>query len=371
MKYKKLLFIFLLVLLIGMAFFQNPEKVLSYQEQLLYKEVEDAVKQYAEPNGVKCFNGIIVVAKDGRKIYQYANGYADIKNKKPINEKTNFNLASLSKQFTATAIMVLYEQGKLDIDDPINKYIPELDCKEVTIRHLLTHTGLLLDFERLVDSNWTDKTKPVSNGDVIRLYKDNNLKPYGIAGSYYSYSNTGYLMLATIVERVSEQEFNQFMQTNIFKPMDMNNSLSYSLVENPLILNRAYGYRNKNSIGLRDVTYLDGVEGPGGIYSSAEDLLKWDEVLRTERLLKKETIEKMFVPYTLNNGEKIDYGFGWAIKENEMGKIVFHDGSWAGFRTRMVRNLYNNYSIIFLSNVSDETTLRAVDQIEEILCARP
>lgn len=366
MKIRWILVIAFIILAVGIACIMKENVSVFKQEQALLVDIDKTAKKCLEPDKTKIFSGIIAVVKDGKIIYKYANGYADVENKLLIDEKTNFNLASMSKQFTVMAIMILHERGELNIDDSITKYIPELECKEVTIRNLLSHTGLLPDYMGLAEAEW-DKSKPISNEDVIRLFAEHKIKPSRKPGNNFNYSNSGYLLLASIVERVSHQDFQQFMQDNVFEPLEMKTSLSYNLIKNPPIVNRAYGYKDINSGALYDLVYLDGVVGDGSIYSNLEDLLKWDEALKTEKLVKKTTIDMIFTPYALNNGRKTRYGFGWYVDENAAGKVVSHSGSWVGFRSEIIRNLNNNYTIIYLSNVPNGATFEAVEEFAELI----
>ena len=310
----------------------------------------------------KGFNGVVLVAENGKVIYKGANGYADFKNKVKLTTNSVFNLASVSKQFTAMAIMILAERKKLNYQDNINKYLPGLPYTNITILNLLQHTSGLPDYLDLAEENW-DSEKTITNKDVLDLFKQYKPKVEFKSATKYEYSNTGYAFLASIVESASGQNFEKFIQENIFNPLKMTNSYVY----NPKTAAsrkspRAYGYSKK--FKLDDITYLDGVVGDGGIYSNVDDLFKWDQALYTEKLVKLATLKKAFEQGKLNNGEDFDYGFGWEVIDEN---TVYHSGVWAGFRTSISRYRDSKDTVIILTNNSNENTDKVEDKMEKLL----
>ena len=292
------------------------------------------------------FNGAVLVAKEGKILFDKTYGYTDVERKTRLTNQSSFNLASVSKQFTAMTIMILAEQGKLNYDDPVNRYLPELSYPDITIRHLLHHTSGLEDFEYLADKYWNEN-KIFANEDLLQIFQKNQPKLAFKPGDKYEYSNTGYIALATIVSRVSGVSFEQFLHDNIFSPLEMTGSAGFTLLSDPnSIKNRVYGFDGDESA---DLICLDGVIGDGNIYSSTSDFLKWDQALYTEKLVSSETLKEAFTPSKLNNGKLINYGFGWRIVENSK---VYHYGKWVGFRTLIERDLKNHSLIVVLSNSS-------------------
>ena len=302
----------------------------------------DKLIQYSFENGM--FNGAILVSQDSKTIYKKAFGYADMNNDRILNEASVFYLASVSKQFTAMAIMILKEQKKLSYNDKLSKYFPEFPdyADTVTIKQLMTHTSGIADHYRLGIYK-----KGLTNRDVIEvLLKQNQLgfQP----GDRFSYSNGGYVLLSLIVEKVSDMPFHKYMEINIFEPLGMNNTLVYD-ESAPIIENRAVGY---NQAGELD-DYEIFTTGAGGMFSTLDDLHLWDQALYTEKLISKSTLEEAFTSATLNNGEKTNYGYGWGVSEKDGHKVVQHSGGLSGYRTFLKRNLYNNSGYIILTNHGD------------------
>jgi len=313
---------------------------------------------------VGLFNGNILIADKGNVVYKSSFGKANEKTGQALNENSIFELASLSKQFTAMAVVILKEKGKLSFDDEMSKFIPELSFyKKVTIRNLLNHTSGLLDYMALMDTTF-NKSKIATNNDVISSFvkykPKNNFEP----NTKYEYSNTGYALLATIIERVSGQTYADFLQDNIFKPLNMKNSLVYCRRKFPKnVSNYAYGYiymphLKRNAIPdsfpeFKVVVWLDGVVGDGTVNSTVIDLLMWDRALYTEKLCSKVSLKEIFSPAILSDKTKSDYGFGWVLENNYYKKIVSHQGGWPGYTTYIDRHIESDKTIIVLQNVSN------------------
>jgi CubicO group peptidase (beta-lactamase class C family) len=313
----------------------------------------------------KKINGNFLVAEKGKVIYSKSFGYADVSTKELIKENSVFELASCSKQFTAMAIMVLKEKGKLKLDDDLAKYIPELDFyKSVTIRNLLNHTGGLPDYMELMDTTF-DKTKMAVNKDIIALLAKYKPKALFAPNTKYEYSNTGYALLASVIEKVSGESYADFLNKNIFAPLQMKNTLVYTRRYAPKkIKNYAYGYVYSDSLKkyilpddmleTKMVIWIDGIVGDGCVNSNVTDLLKWDRALYTTKLLSQTGMNELFEVATLNDSTKTNYGFGWAIDNHkEYGKIVNHSGGWPGYATFIERHVSNDKTIIILQNHDD------------------
>ncbi|MCX6580443.1 MAG: serine hydrolase [Candidatus Aminicenantes bacterium] len=298
------------------------------------------------------FNGAVLIAKNGQVVFKKACGIANIDKKTPLTTATPFNLASVAKQFTAMAIMILEEKGKLKYDDSIAKYLPELEhYKAVTIRRLLNHTGGFMEYEELFEKHKWDTSKTADNNDLIALLKKQQPALLFEPGSKFIYSNTGYVLLASIIQKASGQPYETFLKQNIFDPLGMKNSFAYNLKmkQCPGEHERAMGFIMRDSTPTSfDLTYLDGVMGDGNVYCSAEDLFIWDQALYTEKLVKKATLAQAFTPGKLNNGSATDYGYGWSLSADQ--KSVRHQGAWVGFRAFIYRDMSTNSSLIILDN---------------------
>jgi len=307
------------------------------------------------------FNGNVLVSKDGNIIYQKSIGYANFDTKALLNDSSLFELASVSKQFTAMGIMILQERGKLNYNDDVRTYIPELPYQGMTIRHLLTHTSGLPDYMDLFSER--NAQDIAFNEDVIEFLSTKKPAVLFKPGEKWEYSNTAYVLLASVIERVSGTTFSEFLAQNIFTPLDMRHSRTYNTrrSKGEVIPNYAYGFVYYDSIKqfilpdslkeLSIVITLDGIQGDGIVNSTTGDLFKWDQGLYTEALVKRSTLEEAFTPSKLNNDSINDYGFGWGIgKDSISGKIVAHSGGWPGYNTYIARYIDKNNCIIILSN---------------------
>ena len=310
----------------------------------------------------KKINGNFLIAEKGKVIYSKSFGYANEETKEKLNGNSVFELASCSKQFTAMAIMILKEKGKLNLDDDIKNFIPALSSyKGITIRNLLNHTSGLPDYMELMDTLF-DKSKIATNNDIIAIFNKHNPKILFEPNAKYEYSNTGYALLASIIEKASGLTFADFLNKNIFKPLQMKNSFVYTRRLSPKkIGNYAFGYVYSDNLKkyllpdeiteTKMVIWLDGIVGDGCVNSTVNDLLKWDRALYTNKLLSAVGMKEVFEVATLNDKSKTKYGFGWDVEENaDFGKIVSHSGSWPGYITYIDRHITNDKTIIILQN---------------------
>ena len=323
------------------------------------------------------FNGNILIAEKGAIIYKNSFGLANESTKEKLNENSIFELASVSKQFTAMGIVLLKKAGKLSYDDKISRYIPSLGFYgNITIRNLLNHTGGLPDYMGIMDSIF-DKTKIATNRDIINIFAKRKPPILFEANTKYEYSNTGYALLASVIEKASNMSYKNYLDKVIFKPLKMTNSFVYTRRLAPRkISNYAFGYiyndkLKKNILpddfGETDmVVWLDGIVGDGTVNSTTGDLLKWDQALYTNVLINDEDRKEIFTPATLQNGKKTNYGFGWQIENNKkIGAIVNHTGGWPGYATYIERDIDSNKTIILLQN--NERSTFPIKQIRDIL----
>lgn len=309
------------------------------------------------------FNGNVLIAEHGKIVYKKSFGYSNFETKKLLNDKSMFEIASLSKQFTAIGILMLMEQGRLDLSDKLQKYFPSLPYENVTIKNLLTHTSGLPDFMSLFDKHW-DKSRIASNADVITLLSEYKPPKLFNAGEQYEYSNTGYVLLGSIIEKVSGEAFGSFMKKNIFAPLKMKRTAVYHrrMSTDKIRSNYAIGYAFNKTLSQpalpdslnewRFVFYLDGVFGDGSISSSTADLLKWDRALYDNKLIKQVTLEEAYTPYKLVDGSLSNYGYGWELGFNSTtGKYVYHAGHWPGYGAYSSRFIDKDKTIIVLRNL--------------------
>jgi len=296
------------------------------------------------------FNGVVLFAEKGRLIYRKSFGYSDLTRHRQLKHDTKFQLASVSKQFTAFAIMMLNKQGFLNYSDNVSKYVPNFPYPGITIHDLLTHHSGLPNYMHFSEKYWPDKKKYMTNKDVVTIMQKYKPEPYFQAGSKFNYSNTGYLLLATIVERVSKQSFPSFLQKQIFQPLEMNHTFVLNRAQLLSDTAAAVGYYSPNR--RAEDSFMNGVLGDKGVVSTVDDLLKWDQALYQGKLLGKKKIEEAFFPSDTTRYNR-SYGYGWRILNPDSSeKIVYHGGLWKGFRTLFVRKLKQQRTIIILSNIA-------------------
>jgi len=308
------------------------------------------------------FNGTVLYAEKSKVYYKKAFGVADFRTSAALQTTSAFNLASISKQFICMCIMILKEKAKLSYDDNIQKFIPEIPYQNITIRNLMTHISGLPEYENLY-VNTRGPLDTLTNEGMIKMVAA--LKPAlnFTTGTKWEYSNTGYVLLASIVERVSKMTLEKFVNKNIVVPLGLSETYMYN-VYLPIPKNHVYGFKEINGKQkLNDLFFLDGVMGDGNMYSSVEDLYKWEQSLYTEKLVKKSTYADALKPVHLNNDSTYPYGFGWFIgKENE---FYFHSGGWAGFKNIIFRDTKNNRTLILLSNGDNGMAIKIVRNIFE------
>jgi CubicO group peptidase (beta-lactamase class C family) len=310
------------------------------------------------------FNGNVLVAKGGNIIYQQALGYADYNSKRMLNDSSAYELASLSKQFTAMGTMILKEKKQLSYEDKVIKFFPDFPYDNITIRHLLTHTSGLPSYEDQFEKHW-DHKKIAFNKDVLEMLKQGNDTLFFTPGTKWKYSNTGYAVLAAIIEKVSGMSYNDFMAQHIFKPLGMTHSFIYNTRRSTgkIPANYALGYVYSDSLKryiLPDslkkfdmVFYLDGIVGDGCVNSTTGDLFKWDLALYSNNLVSKATLDEMLSPLVQMSATDTSrfYGFGLMVQpHSSVGKIITHNGSWPGYLTSITRHTDKNETIIILSN---------------------
>lgn len=341
------------------------------------KMAEDAAqKEY--------FNGVLLAAEGEEVLYAGAHGWADYESRRPLNLDSVFELASLSKPFTAAGIMLLQQEGLLGYDDPVARWLDDLPYGGITVRHLLQHTSGLPDYMMLFHEHW-DRSRIARNEDVLAMLKLHQPPALFAPNDRWMYSNTGYVLLAVLIERVSGQSFPDFMKQRLFEPLGMRRTCVFNRrVAGTRLDNDAVGwsfdwesgtYKLPEEVEEQDfVVYLDGIQGDGTVNSTAMDLLRWDGAIRAGELIRKESWAEAFRPGRLNNGEPFDYGFGWIMGEDETkGWWVSHSGGWPGCHTMMTRYLDEEKTLIFLSNTDKdiETQQAVAEAAERILFGLP
>jgi CubicO group peptidase (beta-lactamase class C family) len=313
----------------------------------------------------------VLIRRDGKTVRTELNGVRDLRTLTPIDAQTNFRLASFTKQFTATAIMLLVHDGKLRYDTPLTQIFPDFPpyARAITVRHLLTHTAGLPDYESLIEKGpWTE-TRQIRDDEVLTLL-EHATTPQFAAGTRWAYSNSGYVILGLIVAKASGMPFDEFLRARIFRPLHMDNSLAYIKGKNT-VPNRAFGHTKKAGAFIEtDQSSTSATLGDGGVYSNVDDLAKWDDALQNHALLSEAEMKPAVTPATLNGGvqtrwpsdpgdenlnpgKPVAYGFGWFLDPYNSRPRMWHYGSTRGFSTAIERFLDDHLTLIVLCNRTD------------------
>jgi CubicO group peptidase (beta-lactamase class C family) len=324
--------------------------------------IDALFKDYNQP-GVP--GASVIVIREGKVLYKHAYGLADVEAHTPATTKTNYRLASCTKQFTAMCVMMLAERHRLNLDAPLTRFFPDYPTygKEITVRQLLTHTSGIKAYEELV---LKDRTAQLHDIDVLNLLKQ-QADTYFPPGMQYRYSNTGYAHLALIVEKASGTSFATFLKKNIFGPLKMHDTVAFEEGIST-IHNRAYGYSKKGEAFERtDQSVTSAVLGDGGIYSSVDDLFLWDQALYTTKLVSDDMLHQAWTPSILASGKQSTYGFGWELAEWKGMKTVRHGGATIEFRTAILRIPEKKFTVIVLVNRSEGNPTALADAVAELV----
>ena len=344
----------------------------------------------------KCPGLAVLVQKDGRTLFRKGYGVRDLRTLKSIDAKTNFRLASCTKQFTAMAIMLLVHDGKLRYDDKLAGIFPDFPDygRALTIRHLLTHTSGLPDYEDLMETSekaqgpsWT-AAHQIQDHEVLDLLKQQTRGKFA-PGTSWSYSNSGYVVLGLVIAKVSGESFDQFLHNRIFQPLQMSRTLAFISGKNSPP-ERAYGHNKEGDQFVQaDQSPTSATLGDGGVYSNLVDLAKWNTALRTGVLLSQEEMKAGQLPVrlldgsephwptqpgddNLNPGKPVSYGFGWFLDPYKGRARMWHSGTTQGFRTVIERFTNDNLTIIILCNRTDlDPSALALRVVESISPSEP
>lgn len=290
----------------------------------------------------------LLVVRDAKIVKARGYGFANVELQVPVTPETVFQSGSVGKQFTATAVMMLVEEGKISLADPLTRFFPDAPAawKNVTVRHLLSHTGGFGDYPQHFDYRH-DRTE----NQMLKLVESQPLDfP---PGSRWKYSNLGYLTLGVLIHRVTGQFYGDFLHDRIFQPLGMNTRI---ISEADIVPNRAAGYRlvkgqlkNQEWVAPHINTSAD-----GSLYFNILDLAKWDAALYTEQLLKRSSLEQMWAPVRLNDGTPNPghYGFGWRIDQQHGHRVIEHGGAWQGFTTNISRYVDDKLTVVVLTNLA-------------------
>ena len=319
----------------------------------------------------------VLVLGNGDPVFERGYGITDLRTRHPIDARTNFRLASCTKQFTATAIMLLVHDGRLRYEDHLTDVLPDFAAygKTITVRNLLNHTSGLLDYEDLMPPQpgvAEDRLRQIHDGEVLELLKAQKGTKFA-PGSHWEYSNSGYVVLAMVVEKVSGVSFGQFLRDRIFAPLGMQQTIAYVKGKNE-VANRAYGHtRRHGTWAQNDQSDTSATLGDGGVYSSLEDLAKWDKALADHTLLTAAEMQPAWTPVKVADNSVVEpdgtaaaYGFGWFLNPYKGHPRMWHYGETVGFGTTIQRFAEGNLTIVILANRDDLVPANLAKKIAEL-----
>lgn len=315
------------------------------------------------------FNGNVLVAKKGKIIYQNAIGWADYLHKDSLQIDYKFELASVSKPMTATAVLMLVEQGKIKLTQTVKDFYPDFPYDGITIKMLLSHRSGMMNYVYFIDGIWRkerrDQKVGITNQEVMRIIAEKKPAPYTSPNRKFHYNNSNYMVLAAIVEKVSGKRFSQFMKENIFIPAGMKNTAVYSKAEYEKIPVKVVGHDKTWRYSVVQ-NFLDGPVGDKGIYSTVRDLYLFDRALKNGKLLNKALLDSAYTGHNNLMRGHFNYGYGWRTFVGNNHHVVYHTGWWHGFRHIYLRDLTADVTIVLLCNLTNGSLLQ-LDELFKIV----
>ncbi len=345
----------------------EPQKLLKYNPKDADEKIDAFMQQLHRKSA---FNGNVLVAKKGKILYEGSFGWANHLTRDSLKIDSKFELASVSKTITGTAIMQLWEEGKIKLDQDVRDFYPNFPYEGVTIRLLLTHRSGMMNYVYFVDglyrSQHLDQRKGITNQQVMDLIAKYKPAPFNKPNARFLYNNSNYMVLGSIIEKVAGVPYAQYVQEHIFKPSGMTHTAVYSKAVYDKIPVDVVGHdRNSWRYSVAQ-NFLDGPVGDKGIYSTVGDLYLFDQALKAGRLIKKSTQDSAYTAHVtpLIRGH-FSYGYGWRIFESKNEKVVYHTGWWHGFRHIFLRDLKNDVTIVLLGNLVNGSLLH-LDELFKI-----
>ncbi|MDP9076965.1 MAG: beta-lactamase family protein [Bacteroidota bacterium] len=335
---------------------------LAYNPKNADKKIDEVMQQLHKTRG---FNGNVLVAKHGKIIYEKAIGWADYLHRDSLKISSKFELASVTKTITSTAILMLMEQGKLKLDDDVKKYFPDFPYDGVTIRLLLTHRSGMMNYVYFTDdlyrSQHLNQKKGITNAEEMALIAQYKPHPFNKPNARFLYNNSNFMVLGSIIEKITGQSYADYVQAHIFKPAKMLNTAVYSKAVYDKIPVDVVGHDRGQWRYSVVQNFLDGPVGDKGVYSTVGDLWLYDRALRSGRLLKQATMDSAYVPRNPMIHGHFSYGYGWRIFEAPGKQVIYHTGWWHGFRHIYLRDIKDDITIVLLTNLSNGSLLKLDD----------
>ena len=304
---------------------------------------------FQEMVDVKKFNGAILIGRDGKILYTKYNGYADFQTKRELVSNSRFEIASVSKQFTAVSILMLYEQGKLKLTDTVQRFIPDFPYRGITVHQLLCHRSGLPEYFKFADKYHQDTNFIIGNDSLLRMLKVFKPKILQNPDKKFEYNNTGYVVLASIVERVSGMKFTDFVHLHIFAPLGMKESCFYYYDTIP---KNQFTVGHKATMKHYERDYMSGIVGDKGIFTTVNDLFIWSNALDNGKILQPKTLEMAYAPKNSELDSCHNYGYGWRLDcDSCMRPLIYHGGMWNGNNTLFIKRPSDKTTYIVFTNI--------------------
>ncbi len=340
----------------------NPDQYLKYDPKKADKQVDAFMKHLHQ---VANFNGNVLVAKKGKIIYENSFGWADYPHMDSLHVNSKFQLASITKTITGTAIMQLWERGKIKLDQDVRDFFPNFPYQGITIRLLLTHRSGMMNYVYFVDDIYRaqhlNQKKGLTNTETMNMIAQYKPHPFNKPNKTFLYNNSNFMVLGSIIEKVSGMSYADYVKQNIFIPAGMKNTAVYSKAVYEKIPTNVLGHdRNSWKYSVAP-NFLDGPVGAYGVYSTVGDLFVFDRALRAGKLLKPATQDSAYTDRNPMLHGHFNYGYGWRLFEAPGEKVVYHTGWWHGFRHIFLRDMKNDVTIVLLGNMVNGSLLHLDD----------
>ncbi|MGN8067860.1 serine hydrolase [Mucilaginibacter sp. SG564] len=336
--------------------------LLAYNPKNADKKIDEVMKELHRTRG---FNGNVLVAKKGKIVYENAIGWADYLHRDSLKLGSQFELASVTKTMTSTAILMLMERGKLTLNDDVKKFFPDFPYDGVTIRLLLTHRSGMMNYVYFIDdiyrSQHLNQKKGLTNAEAMKMIADYKPRPFNVPNKRFLYNNSNFMVLGAIIEKVSGMSYADFMKQNVFAPASMVHTHVYSKAVYDKIPVDVVGHDRGQWRYSVAQNFLDGPVGDKGIYSTVGDLFLFDRALRAGRLLKQATLDSAYVPRNPMVHGHFSYGYGWRTFTAPGQEVIYHTGWWHGFRHIYLRDMKNDITIVLLTNLANGSLLKLDD----------
>ncbi|HYH56129.1 MAG TPA: serine hydrolase domain-containing protein [Anseongella sp.] len=348
----------------------SPKKAGRIRKQINAEEKAARIDSIFRIKQKEGFNGNVLIAQKGVIVYEKSFGYGNMSKKDSLNIDSRFQLASLSKTFTAAAVLMLYEHGHLELTDTVQQYFPDFPYKGVSIRDMLSHRSGLPNYMYAFDDSLGRVDTPPDNARIMRWFAiaEPTVEPYGLPGKHFAYNNTNYMVLAAIIEKVTGLSYGEYLKMAIFDPLGMKGTWAATAPPDS-VKNGTTGYDRGRPVPK---DFFDNVMGDKGIYSTVEDLFIWYKALNSECLLKKETLKEAFTPRSFERPGVKNYGYGFRmyIDDNKKSEYIYHNGWWKGYSSLFWFSPKDEFVIIILANRYNGTVYR-IKELLPILHGRP